>query len=204
MAIDFRSSGVRVIVSRFLGVGLLAALLLSRTAWAQVAPVISLYLLSVGWVLLGIGVVGRIWCASYIIGKKTFSLIVDGPYSICRNPLYFFTLVGGAGAMFLTERLALVAFFILFFWMYFPPVMRREEWSLQSVHGELFHRYQLLVPRFWPNLHLFKEPEVVAISPRLFRRFLMEMMWFIWAGGLIELLQEMHEDGYLHAIVSLY
>jgi protein-S-isoprenylcysteine O-methyltransferase Ste14 len=38
----------------------------------------------------------RLWCSLYISGYKNSQLITSGPYSLCRNPLYFFSFVGFA------------------------------------------------------------------------------------------------------------
>ncbi len=202
--LEYWSSRFRVAVSRMLGIVLLATLLLSRSAWADTHAELSILFLLLGWGCLGVGVVGRIWCAAHIVGKKTFSLVTEGPYSICRNPLYFFTFVGGMGAMLLTQRVSLVAAFALFFWIYYPGVMRREEASLRTLHGQRFERYRSSVPAFWPDVGGLREPESVEISPRLFRRFLFEMVWFIWLGGGIELLRDLHQSGYLAAVLALY
>jgi protein-S-isoprenylcysteine O-methyltransferase Ste14 len=48
----------------------------------------------VGLLLVGIATVGRLWCSLYISGRKSAELVMDGPYSICRHPLYFFPYLG--------------------------------------------------------------------------------------------------------------
>lgn len=201
---EFLSSPFRTALSRILGVVLLVTLLASQSAWAPRHPGVATGFLLSGWILLGMGVVGRIWCALYIIGKKTFSLVTEGPYSMCRNPLYFFSFLGGVGAMLLTERLLMVATFTLLFWAYFPHVMRREESSLRSLHGQRFEQYRLAVPVFWPDVRRLREPDKLEVSPKLFRRFLLEMIWFIWIGGAIALLQQLQAAGYVSVVLDLY
>jgi len=41
-----------------------------------------------GYLFLLAGLVIRIWCTCYIGSRKSKELIGEGPYSICRNPLY--------------------------------------------------------------------------------------------------------------------
>ena len=40
---------------------------------------------------------GRVYSTAFIGGAKNQQLVTWGPYSLCRNPLYFFSLCGAAG-----------------------------------------------------------------------------------------------------------
>src|ERR1700694_4620271 len=42
-------------------------------------------------------IVGRTWSSLYIGGRKTRTLVSVGPYSVSRNPLYVFSIIGGVG-----------------------------------------------------------------------------------------------------------
>ena len=44
----------------------------------------------IGFTLVIIGGFGRLWASLYVEGFKTKTLIKEGPYSMVRNPLYFF------------------------------------------------------------------------------------------------------------------
>jgi protein-S-isoprenylcysteine O-methyltransferase Ste14 len=77
--------------------------LLACTDSAQEDSIVSAILFLLGLVLVGIATVGRLWCALYIAGYKDSDLITSGPYSITRNPLYFFSFVGFAGIGLATE-----------------------------------------------------------------------------------------------------
>lgn len=59
----------------------------------------STILFLLGLLLVGVATVGRLWCSLYISGHENSELITTGPYSLSRNPLYFFSLPGFAGIL---------------------------------------------------------------------------------------------------------
>src|SRR5690606_40050349 len=65
-------------------------------------------------ILIVVCVIGRTWSSIYIAGHKVQTLVMDGPYSISRNPLYVFSIIGaaGAGAQLGSIVLALAAGFV--------------------------------------------------------------------------------------------
>src|SRR5436190_20661746 len=88
----------------------------------------------VGVVLMAICIVGRTWCALYIGGRKTYDLVVLGPYSVSRNPLYVFSILGAAGV---GAQLGAVTPAIAtgpFAWFVFALVVTREERLLVAAH----------------------------------------------------------------------
>lgn len=50
-----------------------------------------------GGLLILLCIAGRTWCSLYIGGHKERQLIVSGPYSITRNPLHAFSILGTVG-----------------------------------------------------------------------------------------------------------
>lgn len=97
---------------------------------------------------LGLGIRG------YAAGclNKNQALATGGPYARTRNPLYFGSLILGAGFALAGGAwplgLALLALFALIYW----PVMRREEEFLRREFGETYARYASAVPFFFPAL----------------------------------------------------
>lgn len=50
------------------------------------------------------GAFGRVWASLYLGGRKNATLVQAGPYSLCRNPLYFFSAVGALGIAIQSHR----------------------------------------------------------------------------------------------------
>lgn len=185
-------------------VAFFAILLLSLSVWHTRFPIFDSVLSLTGWILVGAGVIGRIWSGSYICGFKNDKLITAGPYSVCRNPLYLFSFAGGLGIMLLTDTLLIPLIFAGIFWAYYPYVVRYEERRLRSQHGQSFDAYQARVPRFCPDFRLYYEPASYTVSTTKFRRHLGSAAWFVVVGGVVELIEGMHVAGYLPTLFRIY
>lgn len=203
MAASHFSVGRRIMLTRLMAVLAFCILGVSLTGWRHLAPIFELSLSLVGWVLIAVGVAGRIWCGVHICGNKT-ALIVVGPYSICRNPLYFSSFVGGLGVMFVTETLLFPLLFCVLFGAYYSKVILREEDTLRKSRGAAYETYCTKVPRFWPKFNLLSEPVTYTISTAELRRSLSEVVWFIIAGGIVEFLEGLHIAGYLPTYFNIY
>jgi protein-S-isoprenylcysteine O-methyltransferase Ste14 len=167
------------------------------------SSLLSTALFLVGLFLVGLATVGRLWCALYISGYKDSQLITAGPYSISRNPLYFFSLLGFAGIGFATETFTLGGVMIAATLLTYPSVMRREEESLQRKFGAAFEAYRARTPRLFPRFGKFLEPDTYTVNPRIFRRSMGEVVWFIWFIGIVELAEALHEYHYVKPLFRL-
>ena len=164
-------------VGRFRHRGLVAALLMT--------PVICLVLTSpplvnedaiggqvlntLGWLcFLAYGAI-RVWATLFIGGRKNDVLQVDGPYSICRNPLYLGSSLFALSIAFFLKSLTfggalLVAF--LYYWLFVVPA---EEKFLESRFGDAFRDYCRRTPRFWPRLSAYNSPKSVTVDMKFLR-----------------------------------
>ena len=104
---------LRIHLSQIFVVALILLILLSESRWETTIPLIGSGLFLMGIILAGIAALGRLWCSLYIAGYKTDTLITEGPYSMCRNPLYFFSFIGALGVGFASKTF-LIPFIILF------------------------------------------------------------------------------------------
>jgi len=192
---------LRIIVTQIFVVILALLIFVSENAWEIKAPFVSTILFLIGIILVGIASLGRLWCSLYIAGYKTEALVTEGPYSICRNPLYFFSFLGAIGVGFASETLLIPAIILVAFSIYYPVVIKSEEAELRALHGEKFNTYFENVPRFFPNISKLKEPEKYIVNPVIFKRHLFDALWFIWFVGIMEIIEELHE---LHVIPFMF
>lgn len=195
---------LRIIITRIFAVVLIALILVSSSVLNKKAPLISEFLSFFGIVLVGVCVLGRLWCSLYIAGYKTDRLIDQGPYSLCRNPLYFFSFIGAMGIGFATGTFTIPTLVLIAFAAYYPHVVKSEEVKLSAIHGSDFVHYKKSVPRFFPDLGSFSEPEEYLVKPKIFRRHLSEVIWFIVLLGFLEFLNALHREEILPTLLQLY
>src|SRR5262245_33988965 len=132
-----RKFNKRLLVPKLLFLPMIAFALLSQSVyvedgfWDTTLEVLAL-------VLLSIGAVGRVWVSAYISGRKNAELVTDGPYSITRNPLYFFSFIAYVGAGLAFEKLTLAVAFAVFFFLTHWPTIIAEENKLRAAFGDQF------------------------------------------------------------------
>ncbi len=145
---------------------------------------------------------GRLWALAYISGHKTKDLITEGPYSMVRNPLYFFSLIGAVGIGIMTNNVLVFGLIVILFGLYYPFVIRAEENHLREVHGEEFDEYREKTPMFFPRPSLFREPSHYTIDTRLFRRAFFSVMWFPLLFMVLIVIERLHHTGFLPVLLT--
>jgi protein-S-isoprenylcysteine O-methyltransferase Ste14 len=158
----------------------------------------------IGSLLLGIGVLGRVWCLAYISGHKNDRVVREGPYSMCRNPLYFFSLIAALGIACATEMVMMPLIVLIFFAIYYPRTIKQEEIRLLAKHPSEYHNYMRLVPRFFPKFSLLSERNDYSMNPKIFRKQLAGAVWFIWFFGMVQGTESLHELGWVPIYFHLY
>ena len=131
----------RIYITRIFAVSLVVLILVSSSGWEDKASFVSTALFFVGTVLAGIASLGRLWCSLYIPGYKTDRLITEGPYSMCRNPLYFFSFLGALGLGFVSKTILIPLIIIVAFAIYYPLVIKSEEEELGRIHKKEYGVY---------------------------------------------------------------
>jgi protein-S-isoprenylcysteine O-methyltransferase Ste14 len=155
------------------------------------------------FILCGFGV--RLWCTLYIGGRKNRDLLSDGPYSLCRNPLYVGSMLAAFGIGLQTEMLSFGIFCGIVCWAIFYVVVKKEERYLLVEFGEPYQLYFETTPRFWPRFSAYKDDLKE-------HRFQPAMLWNTFRDGLVlfaaipvtEAIEAAHRAGVLKAIFRLY
>ena len=166
---------------------------------------ISMLLDSIGFSLIVLGGFGRVWSSLYIEGYKTKRLIVDGPYALMRNPLYFFSLFMLIGYCCAIKSIIIFAVIFPFYLLLYIPTILNEEKVLLNKHDDNYLNYYNKTPRFFPKFSNYsKGDNQLTINLKNINRVLVEVIGFIFFYGMIKLLEYLHHHNYISTYFHLY
>lgn len=156
-----------------------------------------------GVVMIALGIIGRLWANLYIAGRKSQTVVTDGPYSITRNPLYLFSALaaGGVGAQ--IGSFATTIGFAALCALAFHVVILREERFLTAAFGKPYEDYMRKVPRFFPKPWLYREGETGSFQPKGLLSTLLDGLLFFLAMPLFEFVDAAQLDGTLPVLLRL-
>jgi protein-S-isoprenylcysteine O-methyltransferase Ste14 len=156
-----------------------------------------------GFLLIAFCIVGRTWCSLYIGGMKNKAIVSEGPYSIARNPLYVFSVIGaaGIGAQLGSMVIALAAGLVT--WTIFYVLIFSEERHLQLRFGVKYKSYKARVPRFWPKFSLWHDSESLTIKPYNVRVTFIDACVFLLAIPIAEGFDYLHDSGIVPVLFRL-
>lgn len=156
-----------------------------------------------GIVLIVICILGRTWSSLYIGGRKIEELVQTGPYSVMRNPLYFFSFLGAAGIGMQVGGVVLGLICATLAVLVFYVVVRQEEEFLAQRYGRPYRDYLARVPRFLPKPSLWHdEPTLTIRPPRVLITFA-DAVLFLLAVPLAELFEHLQETGVIPVLLRL-
>lgn len=119
---------------------------------------------ALAWVAFLCGAGLRFWATLFVGGRKNEVVVADGPYSLCRHPLYLASIVLGiSGALFLKSPLLAVASAVLAA-AYCLLTIPAEEEHLSATLGVPYRDYCTRVNRLWPSFRQFQTPPRVTID----------------------------------------
>ena len=144
---------------------------------------------------------GRSWAMLYIGGSKNDKLVTTGPYSLCRNPLYVFSVMGVVGIGFMMQSLIYTFVLTSITAVILLQTAKKEERYLSHKFAENYVAYRNSTPRFLPlNFGTFQTEPILYVDVQSLRRCFWDATLFIWAIPMLEFIEWIHED---NAVVSL-
>jgi protein-S-isoprenylcysteine O-methyltransferase Ste14 len=152
---------------------------------------------SVGMLLVIGGVLGRFWATLYIGSRKNQMVMRDGPYSVCRHPLYLFSTMAVfgfglmLGSIILTMVMTAAVFYIL------SDIAKKEERFLRAEFGSDYDDYAASTPRIIPKPHLFSSPKSVTFDTGSLRLNFADALVFLSLIPFGEITEHLKEVGSL-------
>jgi hypothetical protein len=156
-----------------------------------------------GIVLIVIGIAGRLWSTLYIGGRKSATVVTDGPYSITRNPLYVFSSIAAVGVGAQMGSITAAVGFGVACAAAFHVVILREERFLSANLGADYRAYLAAVPRFFPNPSLYREGETAGFKPSLLLVTLLDGLVFLVAMPVFEIIDAAQLSGALPVLFRM-
>lgn len=133
--------------------------ILSRPNWVS---------LIAGLAICFMGLALRTWASGHL--KKEKELVVSGPYQYSRNPLYLGNLILGISVVITSYSWAVLAIFVIYFLLFYPPVIKREMERMKALFPEKYKTYKKKVPLFFPSLKPARPPEKIKFSWKLYKK----------------------------------
>ncbi len=122
----------------------------------------SLFLFGTGLIIVAIGIVFRMYCASYLLGRHVVTkveadfLCVSGPFAYLRNPLYLGNFIICIGCCISFNEWYAYLIGIGNFIFLYSFIIPHEERFLQEKFGDNYLEYKAYTKRFIPRLTGYK------------------------------------------------
>ena len=192
---------LRIYTLRVLGLLLIPLAVFVEPHFAD--NLVGIFLYQLGLLLIFVCVLGRIWSTLYIGKRKNVELITDGPYSMVRNPLYFFSAIGALGFGLMLQSLIYMAVLMLGVLVILGRTINKEEAYLSAKFGSTWSEYVTRTPRFWPKPSLFATREEVSWHTGSLRTNFGDAAVFIGLVPLVALIEWLR-DWIIVFSISLY
>jgi len=170
---------------------LLAVALSGGRAWEGLA---GLLVQSLGFVLVALASLWRMWSSLFIAGRKDIEIVDVGPYGRCRHPLYLGSLVAAIGIGLTTRSVLLTLFLATTIGTALLFAIRHEEVTLAARHGDRWRHYRERVPQFLPRLGPVALPVRREIDVRVFLKAFLDAASMLGLWLLVLLLDAMRVE----------
>lgn len=157
-----------------------------------------------GFGLVLVCFLGRLWSILYVGGRKNDELIVSGPFSMTRNPLYFFSTIGAVGIGLMFGSVLAAAALGLASFLVFRFTARMEAEFLSGKFGAAYTAYAERTPRFWPNPTLYRDQDQWVFSTGALKSTFRDGLYFLALFPLIETVEYFRAAGVLPTLFTVY
>jgi protein-S-isoprenylcysteine O-methyltransferase Ste14 len=156
-----------------------------------------------GFVLVALAALGRIWTSSFIAGRKDRELVTAGPYARCRNPLYAWSWLAMVGIGLASRSLGLtIALAVGFAWLY-ARAARQEAAFLAGIHGAAFRHYAASTPAFLPKAAAQDLPATWTIEPAVFAKAFVDAASLMGFYALVRIADLAQQSGWSPTLLRL-
>ena len=183
-------------------VWLVAALYLVSDSWIPDDTPPHERLEYLGYFLTLVCAFGRVYSTAFLGGRKNQSLMTDGPFSVVRNPLYVFSLIGIVGVGLESARITILAPLLIMHIISYNFLVRREEVRLLENFGDAYHAYCARVKRFMPNFKHYTQPEEITVRPSLLLIAVRDAWIWLLPYPIFELIDWLRDD--VHVLPVLF
>ena len=192
-----RMRDTRILISIVLFAGLFTSPIIRE--WSFACETVRL----VGYILLCVCVLGRIYSTTFIGGIKNEKLVTSGPYSMCRNPLYFYSMLGATGLGLMSGQAITLAIVLGGFLFVYDKLIKREEAFLSEKFGNEFVIFKAGTPRLIPNIKKYTCPDELVFKPKYLSMAVRDSIWWLVPPPLFEMAHDLHHAGIIKPLFFL-
>ncbi|SEP81754.1 Protein-S-isoprenylcysteine O-methyltransferase Ste14 [Loktanella sp. DSM 29012] len=182
----------RIRLLRGLALLLVPLVLFTTSAWGD-ESIMAEVLEPLGALVVIAGVLGRFWAMLYIGGRKNGMVMQDGPYSMCRHPLYLFSTIAATGLGIMLGSIVLAVVIGGLTYVVLMQTAQKEEEFLRAAFPDTYATYAERVPLIVPDLSLFSTPEEVTFFVSNMRTNMADALVFLAFIPLAEAIGGFHE-----------
>jgi protein-S-isoprenylcysteine O-methyltransferase Ste14 len=157
----------------------------------------------VAWLLYVLGGAFRFWATLFIGGRKNRILVVEGPYSLCRNPLYVGSFLLAASLSVFLRSVTLGAAIALVATLYARMTIPAEQQHLEKIFGEAYREYLRRVPRFIPSAAVFRTARSIEVDVKAIHREAKRASAWVALPFLVEVVTHLRHAPWWPSLVSL-
>lgn len=174
---------------------LLALLLVAVSGGRSLEGLPGLAVQALGFVLVVLGTLWRLWTTAFIAGRKDVQLVEEGPYARCRHPLYLGSLVAGLGLALTTRSVVLMLALPAALVLLHGSALHREEAFLAARHGQSWQAYRARVPALWPRFGPLPSPARLELDLEIYRKAFLDAATVLALWLLVVALDALRSQG---------